>query len=58
MANRKKRPHSCRADGVCFHGAFGRKSDAEAKARQRGGKVKFHMIGGVGGRYVVTTRKK
>lgn len=58
MANRKSKPHSCRSDGVCFHGAFNRKSDAERKAAQRGGKVRGMHIPKVGFRYVVTTRKK
>lgn len=57
MARKSKR-HSCRAaDGVCFHGAFNRKSDAQRKADQRGGKVKGMQIPRVGFRYVVTTRK-
>lgn len=56
MANRKKRRHVC-VDGLCFHGAFNRKSDAEAKARTVRGRVKGHLLPG-GYRYVVTTGKR
>lgn len=53
---RSKRRHECK-DGLCFHGAFNRKSDAEAKAQQVGGRVKGHRLPS-GYRYVVTTGKR
>jgi hypothetical protein len=46
--------------GICFHGAFNRKVDAERKARQRGGKVRLAHVGPGrrSARWIVVTKKK
>lgn len=51
----RRRRSEC-GDTVCFHGSFARKSDAEAKAKQRGGNVIRRRIRG-SIRYVVVTGK-
>jgi hypothetical protein len=44
---------------VCFHGAFKKKSDAEAKARSRKGAfVKGTWVGAHDHRYLVMTQKR
>lgn len=61
MARVKKRiSHRC-GDKVCFHGAFAKKSVAEAKkARVKGARIISTFVGPRGSdhRYLVVTSKK
>jgi hypothetical protein len=54
----KKRREKC-GNLVCFHGAFKKKSDAEAKARSRKGAfIKNIRVRAGDYRYLVMTQKK